>query len=191
MKKLIRTILVITSLTIIISSCKKDKAKFLIGGVWVAENPVKYAYSSGGQNLGVGSTAVQWEILEMDFTQGQDKFPAGYYGTSGSGTMLVNEHDASGNINNYVYDWGFWEYVDGSKSKENKLKNGGGFSDVPAELSEQEKIVGELFNKSGSLRFYVFDIKKNKMTIAFAHLNSFNSGTNNWYYSPLMTFKRK
>lgn len=190
MKKLIQIILFSVSF-VFITSCKKDKAKHLIAGAWVNDNPSKYAFSAGGQNLGVGATDLQWEILEMDFTKAEERFPNGYYGPSGSGTMLVNEYKSNGTIENFTFDWGFWEYIDRSKASDNPLREQTAVSPIPQELKDQEKVVGELFNKSGSLRFYVFDLKRNSMTLAFAHLNSFSSGTNNWYYSPIMTFSRK
>ncbi len=40
--------------------------------VWVAETPVKYSYGAGGNNIGVGTTFSEWEILEMDFTKAQE-----------------------------------------------------------------------------------------------------------------------
>lgn len=179
--KLVCATILVSSLFV---SCKKVKHKHLIAEKWVAETPIKYLFSDGGQNLGVGSTSLEWEILEMDFTDGQDRFPNGYFGTKA--TMKLNSY-TSGNVTTGNFEWGFWEYVE-YPGKENKFKEYDDFYKIPEEWKAEKAVYGELWNKSGSVRFYVFGLSKKKLRVAFEHIQSFNSGTVNRFYSPILTF---
>lgn len=190
MKSPIKILLALAVLLIAVS-CKKDKPKHLVATVWEAETPVKYSYGAGGNNIGVGTTFLEWEILEMDFTkaeEGAESSSTAYYGSAA--TMSGNDY-STGTSTPFTFDWGHWKYFDYSGSKENKFKSYSSNHGIPQEWIDEEKVVGELFNNTGAVRFHVFSLSKREMRVAFEHINSFNSGTNYRYYSPIMTFKRK
>lgn len=170
------------------SSCKKDKqyARYLFNGTWVAKDPVKYSYNSGGQNLGVGATEFQQEVLEMKF-EGKEDGLGGYWGSEGSGSISLNTYDANGTAVPATIDYGFWSCkLDGNKTPvQLNAQN------MPQELKDMGTVLGELWSKNGATRFYILSLTKNKMKVVFLHMNSFSSGTNYYYYSPVMTFNKK
>lgn len=159
--------------------CGKDNPKHLISGKWVADGPTTFTFMQGGGSIGVGGGEEVWEIQELDFTdalEGPGDTP--YFGLNGK--MIVNGSD---------YEWGYWEYKDYSKSPGNLL-NAVGNHTVPEELLNEKRVVGELWRQNGVLRFYVFEISKSKMRIAFCHIEFSSGGAHVYTYSPIMNFKK-
>ncbi len=187
MKKTYSSYFVFAILLFMNVSCKKNKPKHFVASKWVAEEPVKYSYASGGNNIGVGSSTLQWEILNLDFTNGQEGAESTGTAYYGSGSKMTGNDYSSGTATPFSYDWGAWTYKDQRSSNENRYKTY--TSEVPQEWRDEEKLVGELYNSSGNISIIVFSISKRSMRVGFQHNNSFNSGTINRYYSPIMTFK--
>lgn len=185
MKTQLTFIVVITSL--LLFSCKKDKPKHLVATKWKVDKPVIYSLSSGGNNIGVGATALEWEIMELDFTNGQEGAKSTGTDYYGSGSIMRGNSYSNGTQSALEYTWDSWTYKDYG-TNENQFKT---YTwDIPQEWRDEDKCVGVLYNKSGTLNMYVFSLSKKKMKVAFLHINSFSSGTNTQYYSPIMNFSR-
>lgn len=171
-------------------SCDKignrDKAaKYFFGETWINEDPVDFGYYLSGGSIGVGGSNYNESIIELKF-DGKEDGNDGFYGVDGSG---YTKHKFTSKSNDSISDlnWGLWEYKKGGTAV-----TGGTVVNLPKELEENPEVEGELWSSSlnGTFRFYFLDIEKKSIKIVFSVKNSGGSNTG-YYYSPVMTFKRK
>jgi hypothetical protein len=172
------------------SSCDKigsrnKVARYFFGETWINEDPVDFGYYLSGGSIGVGGSNYQHSIVELKF-DGEEDGNDGYYGLAGSGFSKHNYSSSAGDSISEL-DWGIWKYKKGGT-----VSSTGNEINMPEELKENPATLGQLWSSSlnGTYRIYFLDINKKSVKLVFVVMNSATSQTS-YYYSPVMTFKRK